>query len=65
MGDDMSAGIGARLVIAGTFECLDANGNVLKVIEGRGSFPLERLGLSVDQAQQFIKEQGNGLDDRE
>lgn len=56
----------ARLVLTGNFECLDKDGNVLKVIEGRGAFPLESLGLSVEQAQEIIaKEQGNGLDNRQ
>ncbi len=57
-------GLGAKLVISGSFECLDKDGNVLKVIEGRGAFPIDQLGLSVEQAQQLVKEQGNGLDDR-
>lgn len=57
--------ITAKLVLTGTFECLDKDGNVLKVIEGRGTFPLESLGLTVEQAQEIIaKEQGNGLDNR-
>lgn len=59
-----TAGLGARLVISGSFECLDKDGKVLKVIEGRGEFPLEQLGMSVEEAQQLVKEQGNGLDDR-
>lgn len=58
--------ITAKLVLTGTFECLDKDGNVLKVIEGRGAFPLESLGLTVEQAQEIIsKEQGNGLDNRQ
>lgn len=59
-----TSGLGARLVISGSFECLDKDGNVLKVIDGRGEFPLSELGLSVEQAEQLIKEQGHGLDDR-
>ena len=60
------ANIGAKLTISGSFECLDKDGNVLKVIHGSGTFPLEELGLTVEQAQELIaKEQGNGLDNRQ
>lgn len=57
--------IGAKLVITGSFECIDKDGNVLKTIHGTGSFPLENLGLTVEQAHEIIaKEKGNGLDNR-
>ncbi len=66
MMSNQSTSVQAKLVVTGSFECLDKDGKVLKVIEGSGSFPLEQLGMTVEQAQELIsKEQGNGLDNRQ
>lgn len=62
-----STAVGGRLGIAGTFECRDAAGNLLKTIELRGAIPLEDLGLTVDEARQLVEsqEQACGPNDRE
>jgi hypothetical protein len=59
--------MGARLGIKGAFECRDAEGNILNVIEFDGSIPLENVGLTVDEAQSLIESQEvqNGSDHRE
>jgi len=61
-----SAGVGARLGLAGTLEFKDAAGNVLKRVDFTGSVPLTDTGLSVEQAQQLITQQeaDHGSDDR-
>lgn len=60
-----ATGVGGRLGIAGTFECRDAAGNLLKTIELRGAIPLEDLGLTVDEARQLVEsqEKPDGADD--
>ena len=58
-------GIGAKLGISGEFQCKDADGNVLKTIAFTGAIPLERIGISAEQAQQLIEEVKNGSDDRQ
>lgn len=52
-----------RLGISGTFECRDAEGNVLKTIELSGSIPLSDAG-QVEAAQQLIEEANSGTDHR-
>lgn len=52
-----AAGLGARLGITGALECKDKDGNVIEVIHINGSIPLERLGLSVEEAQAIISQQ--------
>lgn len=47
----------ARLGIKGTFECKNAAGEVIKTIEMNGSIPLERLGMSVEEAQTLVDNQ--------
>ena len=61
-----TAGVGARLGLAGTLEFKDAEGRVLKTVEINGSVPLSDAGLSIEQAQELINSQGatNGADDR-
>lgn len=58
-----STGMGAKLGINGTFECKDKDGNVLETITLNGAIPLEKLGLTVEEAQQLIKETNHGSDD--
>lgn len=60
----VSQPVGAKLGIRGAFECKDAAGNVLKVIEFTGAIPLEQLGMSVDDAKQLI-EDNHGTDHRQ
>lgn len=48
----------AKLVISGSFECKDKDGNVLKVIHLNGSLPLN------DEQTLEILENENGMDDR-
>ena len=59
--------LGARLGLSGTLEFKDDAGNVLKRVDFVGSVPLADSGLSVEQAQQLITQEGaaNGCDDRE
>jgi hypothetical protein len=59
--------IGARLGLSGTLEFKDDAGNVLKRVDFVGSVPLAESGLSVEQAQQLITQEGadHGCDDRE
>jgi hypothetical protein len=59
--------LGARLGLSGSLEFKDASGNVLKRVDFVGSVPLAESGLSVEQAQQLITQQGanHGCDDRE
>jgi hypothetical protein len=61
-----SAGVGARLGLAGTLEFKDKDGNVLKRVDFTGSVPLADTGLSVYQAQSIINQQEpqHGADDR-
>lgn len=61
----METSIGARLGIAFDLEFKDAAGNVLKVVNCKGSLPLSETGLSVEQAQALIEQQepSNGTDD--
>lgn len=61
---NISEPVGAKLGISGAFECKDAAGNVLKVIEFKGAIPLEELGMSVEDAKQLIEE-ANGTDHRQ
>ena len=57
--------IGAKLGISGAFQCKDRDGNVHKTIAFTGAIPLERIGISAEQAQQLIEEVKNGYDDRQ
>lgn len=43
--------------MSGTLEYRDKDGNVLKRVPISGSIPLERLGMSVEEAQQIIDTQ--------
>lgn len=47
-------GIEVRVLLKGAFECKDADGNVVKVIEFTGSLPLEQV--------QELKETQDGAD---
>jgi hypothetical protein len=58
------AEIGAKLGISGTLEFRDAQGNVLKTVEMSGAIPLEQLGMTIEQAEQLIKENQHGPDHR-
>jgi hypothetical protein len=60
-----TAGVGARLGLAGTLEFKDAAGNVLKTVAFTGSLPLADTGLTADQAQALITQQEpkHGTDD--
>lgn len=65
---NFQTGMGAKLGIRGTLECRNAAGEVIKTIEMNGAFPLEDLGLSVEEAQQLIDQQkgaDHGTHDRE
>lgn len=53
------ASMGAKLGLSGVLVYHDKDGNVLKTVEMNGAIPLERLGLSVEQAQELIKQQEN------
>ena len=53
-----TAGVGARLGLSGTLEFKDDAGNVLKRVDFTGSVPLSETGLSVEQAQELITQQG-------
>lgn len=61
----MQAGMGARLGFAFDLEFKDEAGNVLKVVNCKGSLPLSETGLSAEQAQALIEQQepANGTDD--
>ena len=61
----MEAGMSARLGFAFDLEFKDAAGNLLKVVNCKGSLPLSETGLSVEQAQALIaqQDQANGTDD--
>ena len=63
---NLSNPVGGRIGIAGTFEFKDKDGNVLKTMQLTGSVPLADTGMSVEQAQEFINQQGadHGRDDR-
>jgi hypothetical protein len=62
-----STSVGARLGLSGTLEFRDADGNILKSVDFTGSVPLEDSGLTVEQAQSIINEQGtdHGSDNRQ
>lgn len=47
----------AKLGMRGTIECRNARGDVIKTIEFSGGVPLDRLGLSVDQAKKLVEQQ--------
>lgn len=51
----------AKLGMRGTIECRNANGEVIKTIEFTGAIPLERLGITEEQARSLV-EQRNGAD---
>ena len=55
------AQIGGRVGIKVTFECLDAAGQVVKVIHGEGSVPLESL---TEEQRAALVEQQNGTNNR-
>lgn len=57
---NFKTGMSARLGIKGTFECKNAAGEVIKTIDFNGSIPLERLGLSVEEAQTLVDNQSKG-----
>ena len=58
-------GMGARLGLSFSLEFKDAQGNLLKTIDCKGSVPLSETGLTAEQAQAIIDQQGssNGADD--
>lgn len=61
------ASVGARLGLSFSLDFKDKDGNVLKTIHCKGSVPLEEAGMTAEQAQQLINEQGvvdHGTDDR-
>lgn len=45
---------GARLLISGTLEYRDKDGNVLGTTEMHGAIPLADTGLTAEEAQQII-----------
>lgn len=48
----------AKLGMRGTIECRDARGEVVKTIEFAGSIPLERIGITEQEARKLV-EHGN------
>ena len=52
------AQVTGQLVLTGSFECRDADGNILKVMDFS-------LPLTDEQAEQLQQEPANGTDDRE
>ncbi len=58
-------GVGAKLGMSGELQFKDKDGNVLKTVSFTGAIPLEKLDMSVEQAQQLISEQDNGPHDCE
>lgn len=50
---------GAKLGITGTMEYRDKDGNILKTVQVSGNIPLDKLGMSVEEAQQLITQQEN------
>lgn len=58
-------GLQARINITGTLVFRDDAGNVVGTTEFKGSKTLGEIGMTEEQAREFIaKEQGHGLDDR-
>lgn len=49
----------AKLGMRGTFECRNARGEVVKTIEFSGLIPIERLGITEQEARKLV-EQSNG-----
>lgn len=49
-------GANARIGIAGTLECRDAAGAIVKTIDIQASIPLEALGLTAEQTEQLVNE---------
>ena len=52
--------MGARLGMSFALEFRDAQGNILKTIDCKGSVPLSEAGLTAEQAQAIIDQQGSG-----
>lgn len=50
-----SVASGARVTFSGKLQYKDANGNVLKMVDARGSLPLEDTGLTIDQAKALFQ----------
>ena len=57
-----TAGVGGRLGLAFSLQFKDKDGNVLKTMDFNGSVPLEDTGLSAEQAQELINQQGADRD---
>lgn len=66
MSGEYKAQMGAKLGLFGTLVYKDAQGNVLKEVQINGAIPLEKLGLSIEEAQELIQQQekSNGTDNR-
>lgn len=50
-----SVSSGARVTFSGKLQYKDANGNVLKVVDARGSLPLEETGLTLAEAKAIFQ----------
>lgn len=50
-------GMGARLGFSGTLIFKNKQGEVIKTTPFSGAIPLERLGLTQEQAQQLVEQQ--------
>lgn len=52
-----------RLGLSFALEFRDAQGNILKTIDCKGSVPLSETGLTAEQAQAIIDQQGSNNGD--
>lgn len=50
-------GMKARIGIKATFVCKNAAGQVIKTIDASGSVPIAKLGMTEDQARDFVQQQ--------
>ena len=58
------AGVNGKLLIAGSFQFKDKDGNVVGEMKIKdGAIPLDRF--TPEEQQQLIKEYGNGTHDRQ
>ena len=55
--------MGGRLGLSFALEFRDAQGNILKTIDCKGSVPLSETGLTAEQAQAIIDQQGSNNGD--
>lgn len=45
-----------KIGLSGTLVCKNAAGEVIKTIEMKGEIPLSKLGMTEDQARDFVRQ---------